>query len=173
MDFFKVVSIAVVMLLTGCVSTSPSVSTSVSPVDGKSRTDVSASLYSMSHVLSVDGESGLGIEGGTVVDGEYAFILFRQNYAVSFLDASFNADGLMIEMEPANVLTDFKVSEYGTTAKKSFIISCSDLLKVAKSKDVYLRVNYISGFVDYSVSAMDYGYHGFQTIKDIASHCNK
>lgn len=34
MDFFKVVSIAVVMLLTGCVSTSPSVSTSVSPVDG-------------------------------------------------------------------------------------------------------------------------------------------
>lgn len=163
-----------VIVLTGCSANSASVKTSTSPVDGKTRTTISGSGFSTSYIYPVEGSSMMGMEiaGGSVVDKNTAYITFRTSSDSGFRDAFFKADGNRFDMSPTSALTDFTSSEYGISATKEFFIGCEELNKVTQSKDVYLRVSFADGFVDYNVSKTKYGADGFEMIKKIAQYCN-
>lgn len=160
--------------LIGCSANSASIKTTTSPVDGKTRTTINGSEFSTSYIYPVEGSTMMGMEvaGGSVVDKSTAYIVFTTSSDSGFRDAYFKADGNQFDMSPTSALTDFTSSEYGINATKEFFISCEALQKVTQSKDVYLRVTFADGFVDYNVSKTKYGADGFEMIKKIAQYCD-
>ncbi|MED5327649.1 MAG: hypothetical protein VYE37_15380 [Pseudomonadota bacterium] len=173
-SLLTVTTIILAITLIGCSANSASVKTTTSPVDGKTRTTINGSEFSTSYIYPVEGSSMMGMEvaGGSVVDKRTAYIVFTTSSDSGFRDAYFKADGNQFDMTPTSALTDFTSSEYGVNATKEFFISCEALQKVTQSKDVYLRVTFADGFVDYNVSKTKYGADGFEMIKKIAQYCN-
>ncbi len=170
----RVTTFISVIALAGCSANSASVKTSTSPVDGKTRTTISGSDFSTSYIYPVEGGAMMGMEiaGGSVVDKNTAYIIFKTFSDSGFRSAFFKADGNRFDMSPTSAPTDFTGSEYGINAAKEFFIGCEELNKVTQSKDVYLRVTFTNGFVDYNVSKTKYGADGFEMIKKIAQYCN-
>ncbi|MFT2092464.1 hypothetical protein [Paraglaciecola sp. 2405UD69-4] len=167
-----VICIASLGLLIGCSANNASVRTSVSPIDGKSTTIITDSAFSLSYIYPANDEGlGIRLEGGRVFDKEEASIIFDASTDHGFREAFFKADGETYFMTPSAALTDFKADKHGVRASKEFMIGCSELVKVANSKDVYLRITYSNGFVDYNVSKPFRGSDGFGMVKKIASYC--
>tara|TARA_B110000211_G_C14092289_1_gene559835 strand:+ start:5394 stop:5915 length:522 start_codon:yes stop_codon:yes gene_type:complete len=169
----KIAAILLAISLSACSANSSTVKTTTSPIDGVSRTVISGSDFSISYIYPADGE-GMGVEvaGGSVTEKEYASIVFSATQVGGiYREAFFKADGVTFTLEPTSAPVSFTASEYGVISDKEFLISCDDLLTVAKSSEVYLRITYVSGFVDYSVSEAKYGADGFGMIKKIASYC--
>lgn len=164
--------LALIILVTGCSANSAGVKVSTSPIDGKTTTVIQGSDFSTSYIYPFDGE-GLGIEiaGGSVTDKQVASIVFTALSAEGFRSAFFKADGKIIDMRPTAAITDFSASEYGVNAVKEFLISCPQIIEVADSTEVYMRVTFADGYVDYAVSKSKYGADGFGMIKKIASYC--
>jgi hypothetical protein len=172
MKLFKTAALVSLLTLTGCSANNASVSTTTSPIDGKSRTVINGSDFSTTYIYPASG-GGLGMEiaGGSVTDKEMASIVFEAASSDGFREAFFKADGQTYDLEPTSALTDFQVNEYGARAIKEYLIPCSDLIEVAKSSEVYLRVTFADGFVDYDVSKSKYGADGFGMVKKIAEYC--
>jgi hypothetical protein len=161
--------------LTGCSANNASVKTNISPVDGKIRTVIQGSDFSTSWIYPVEGSSMLGmlIVGGSVIEKETASIIFSVTSNSGFRSAFFKADGEVIDLRPTKATTDFSSGQLGVEASKEFLIGCEPLNIVVQSTDVYLRITYADGFVDYDVSKPKYsGADGFGMIKKIASYCN-
>jgi hypothetical protein len=171
---FALPMLVATVIIAGCASNSASVKTTTSPVDGKTRTIIQGSAFSTSYIYPVDGSSMLGMEiaGGSVIDKETASIIFNTMSDSGYRTAYFKADGEEVELTPTKAITDFTSSQYGVNAIKEFYISCSDIKKVAQSNDVYLRVTFSDGFVDYDVSKTKYGADGFGMIKKISQYCD-
>ena len=169
----KLITLTGALALSACAANHASIKTQTSPVDGSTRTTVTGSGFSTSYIYPADGGgSGIEIAGGTVIDKKYAQITFKAFEISGFRDALFNADGDLIEIETTKHITDFSVSEYGSTSSKTYVMTCDELLKISKSNEVYLRITYSDGFVDYSVSESGrYGADGFAMVKKIAEQC--
>ena len=160
-------------LLTACSANHATVNTMTSPVDGKTRTTIKAPDFSNSIIYAVAGSSayGMHIEGGSVIDKKTASIIFSTTSNSGFRTAYFKADGDRIDLHDTNVLTNFSSDRYGVHASKEFFISCEKITTVVQSTDVYLRVTFSDGFVDYDVSKIISGADGFGMIKKIAQYC--
>ena len=160
------------LVLLGCSANNASVKTTTSPIDGKTRTVINGSDFSISYIYPASGEGlGVKIAGGSVVDNQVASIVFDAHSSSGFREAFFKADGDIYKLRPTAALTDFQTSEYGTRAIKEYTIPCADLVKVSNSTEVYLRITYADGFVDYDVSKSKYGADGFGMIKKITDYC--
>ena len=174
----KALSVPVIILttfLTACAANNASVKTTTSPVDGKTRTAIRGSDFSLSWIYPVEGSSMLGmlIVGGNVVEKETASIIFSTSSNSGFQSAYFKADGERIDLQATEASTNFSSSQYGVEASKEFIIGCEKLNAVVQSTDVYLRVTFRDGFTDYDVSKTKHsGADGFGMIKKIAQYCN-
>ena len=172
MKFFAALPFAI--CLTACSANNSSVSTTTSPIDGKVRTVISGSDFSTSYIYPISsGGSGMLIKGGSVTDQTVSTIVFETTSTDGFREAFFKADEKIYNLKPTAALTDFSSDKYGINATKEFFISCNDLVAVSKSLDVYLRVTFADGFVDYDVSKSNFGADGFGMIKKIASYCTK
>ncbi|MCW8355285.1 hypothetical protein N5P32_05050 [Marinomonas pontica] len=161
------------IVLSACSANSAKVSTTTSPIDGVTRTIITGPDFSNSLIYPVD-SNGLGvlIKGGAVVDKKYALINFESSSSSGYRSAFFSASGKKINLSPAQSLTSFEVDNVGITSNMSFGLMCDELLTVAQSNDVYLRIVRNSGFTDYMVSESPYsGTDGFEMIKKIASYC--
>jgi len=172
----RLILIAVsIVVLFGCSANSASVKTNTSPIDGKTRTVIDGSDFSTSYISPVDGSRAtlaMEVAGGSVIDKETASIVFNATSNSGFRGAYFKADGVEFQLKPSKALTDFASNRYGIDAIKEFFISCPDLIKVTQSKEVYLRVTFGDGFVDYDVSKPKYsGADGFGMIKKISQYC--
>ena len=171
MKFFAALPFAI--CLTACSANNSSVSTTTSPIDGKVRTVISGSDFSTSYIylfLQVVQDAN---KGGSVTDQTVSTIVFETTSTDGFREAFFKADEKIYNLKPTAALTDFSSDKYGINATKEFFISCNDLVAVSKSLDVYLRVTFADGFVDYDVSKSNFGADGFGMIKKIASYCTK
>ncbi|WP_371374956.1 hypothetical protein [Thalassotalea aquiviva] len=172
MKITKTTTLMALLAISGCVANDASVSTTVSPIDGKSTTVINGSAFSTSYIYPISG-TGLGMEvaGGSVTNKDIASIVFEASSSVGFREAFFKADGITYDLKPTKALTNFETNGYGTIATKEFLLSCSDILNVSQSSEVYLRVTFADGFVDYDVSKSKNGTDGFAMIKKIASYC--
>lgn len=159
--------------ITGCAAGNSKVTTTISPIDGRSQTVIQAPDFSTSYIYPADGiGSGIKIEGGSVVDKEIATIVFTGFSGDGLRNAMFKADGQVINAKPVGVVNDYEVSSYGVSATRSFLLSCEELKQIANAKSTYLRINYLNGFVDYTVTkAGAYGADGIEMIRKIASYC--
>jgi|GEM_PF-3823445 len=171
----RLILIAVsIVVLFGCSANSSSVKTTTSPVDGKTTTKISRSTFDTSWIYPVSGSAGnpLLIDGGSVTDKQTASITVSTSSDSGYRSAYFKADGKRIDLTSSNAMTDFSSDQYGIDASTSFYISCIELKKVTQSKEVYLRVTFSDGFVDYDVSKPKYsGADGFGMIKKISQYC--
>ena len=159
--------------LFACSANNSSVKTTTSPVDGKTRTVIQGSDFSTSYIYPIEGSSMLGMEiaGGSVTNKETASIVLKVSSDSGFRKAYFKADGDKVDLHPTQAITDFNSNEYGVTATKEFTIGCENLKRVSQSKEVYLRVTFADGYVDYDVSKAKFGADGFGMIKKIAQYC--
>ena len=168
LKYYKKALIISSIILTGCSANNAAVKTITSPVDGKTRTTITGSNFSMSYIYPIEGSNnstGMEIAGGSVIDKEYAS-------DKGYRKAYFQADGERFEMNPTNAVTDFNANKHGVKATKEFIMTCDDIKQVAQSKEVYLRITFADGFTDYNVSKSNNGTDGFEMIKKIAMYCD-
>jgi hypothetical protein len=171
---FQFTIIIVSVFLASCSANNATVNTMTSPIDGKTRTTIKAPDFSNSIIYPVEGSSayGMHIDGGSVIDKKTASIIFKTMSNSGFRTAYFKADGDRIDLHDTNVLTNFSSDKYGVYASKEFFISCEKITTVVQSTDVYLRVTFSDGFVDYDVSKIISGADGFGMIKKIAHYCS-
>lgn len=160
--------------LSACSANSAKVETSTSPVDGKTTTYITGSSFSNSLIYPVkknSGHYGILIEGGAIIDKEVARINISSMSKSGYDSIFFKADGEKYDVKLPNG-TSFDVTDLGVDASTSMFLSCSDITKISQSSEVFMRVTYRTGFVDYFVSDPVYpSADGFEMIKKIASYC--
>jgi hypothetical protein len=162
------------VILTACSANSAKVETTTSPIDGITITSITGSSFPTSFIYPVIEKNYLGIliKGGDIIEGRTAKIHISSSSSSRYESIFFKADGKKYNLKLPNYGTVFDVDEFGISAETSLGLSCENLTKIAQSSEVFMRVTYETGYVDYFVSdKIKTGADGFEMIKRIASYC--
>lgn len=170
---YKLGCLALAGVLAGCAASGSKVTTHTSPIDGKTTTTIHGSDFATSLIYPINNNAehgGMLINGGSVVDKDIARIRVSAFSETGYTSAFFKADGKLFNLEPST--TSFKVDQYGAQAFTSLSIACSELQQVVNSNQIYMRVTFRNGYVDYKVEdGTKMGSDGLSMIKAISSHC--